>query len=152
MKLFDDHLIEEYQQWKKANSNSFNWWSYVNMKADLQTALAFAKFFSPELIEKDGCLILEDRYEEKLFHDWKKACSDDKTSIEKLMNLYELNDFFHINVNDMEDEEGQVNALGNVLKYYWSMAFKQRYPNRNIIIDVFKEYDGQLFITVYEEL
>jgi hypothetical protein len=152
MKLFDDELIEEYQQWKKANPNSFNWWSYVNLKADLQTALAFAKFFSPELIEIDGCLILKDRYDEVLFHDWKKACGNDKTSIEKMMNLYELNDFFHINVNEMEDDEEQVKVLGDVLKHYWSMAFKQGYPNRNIIIDVFMEYDGQLFITVYENL
>ena len=44
MNLFNDDLIKEYQEWKKANPNSFNWGSDVNLKADLQTALGFAKF------------------------------------------------------------------------------------------------------------
>jgi hypothetical protein len=152
VKLFDDDLIKEYTQWKDANPKAFNWWNYVNMKADLQTALAFAKFFSPELIEIDGCLILKDKYDEQLFKDWVDECKNDKTCIEKMMNLYELNDFFHINRNEMEDEERQLEALGDVLKHFWSMSFKQHYPNRNIIIEVSKEIDEQLFITVYEQL
>lgn len=151
MNLFEDDLIKEYQEWKLANPNSFNWWSYVNLKADLQTALAFAKFFSPELIEKEDCLILKDRYEDGLFNSWMEDCQGNKTEIEKMMNLYELNDFFHINRKD-DEEEIQLRALGEVLKHFWSMTFKLNYPNRNIVIEVFEEYDEQLFITVFEQL
>jgi hypothetical protein len=151
LKLFDDDLIKEYQEWRGANPESFSWWSYVNMKSDLQTALAFAKFFSPELIEIEGCLILKDKYDEALFKDWVDECKDDKTCIEKMMNIYELNDFFHINRNETEYEDRQFEALGDVLKHFWSMSFKHNYPNRNIIIDVFKEMDERLFITVYEQ-
>lgn len=149
--MFNDDLIAEFQEWKGANPN-FTWWSYINLKADLQTALGFAKFFSPELIENDGCLILKDKYEEELFVSWSENCNGDKTAIEKMMNLYELSDFFHINRNEAEDEEAQINALGEVLKHFWSMAFKQKYSSRNIVVEVFKEFDDQLFITVYERV
>jgi len=152
MNLFNDELIREYQEWKKANPNSFNWWSYVNLKADLQTALGFAKFFSPQLLEVDGCLILKDKFQKELLESWKEQFKDDKTSIEKMMNLYEVNDFFHINRNENEDEDAQVQVLGEVLKHFWSMTFKQNFPKRNIAVHVFKEYDEQLFITVYEEV
>ena len=69
-----------------------------------------------------------------------------------MMNLYEVNDFFHINRNENEDEDTQVQILGEVLKHFWSMSFKQNFPKRNIAVHVFKEYDEQLFITVYEEV
>lgn len=133
MNLFEDDLIREYQEWKTANPNSFNWGSYVNVKADLHTALTFAKFYSPELFEKEGCLILNDRYDEGLFNSWMEECQGNKTTIEKMMNLYELNDFFHI-IRKEDEEDIQLRALGEVLKQFWSMTFKLNYPNRNILV------------------
>ncbi|MCR3759764.1 hypothetical protein KYB31_12350 [Clostridium felsineum] len=56
MGLFKDTIIEEYKIWKEANPNNFTWWNYVNMKADITTALAFGGFFYGELIEHDGCI------------------------------------------------------------------------------------------------
>lgn len=153
MELFNEDLIKEFIENKEANRNSFTWWQFVNLKSDLQTALGFAKFFYPEIVEIDGCFILKDKFEERVFKDWKKECKDDRTCIEKMMNLYEIADFFHINTtfDEDEDEEEQVKALGNVLKLFWSMSFKDRFPERKIVVDVFEEYDEQLFITVYEE-
>jgi hypothetical protein len=153
MNLFEDELVKEFMEWKNANSNTFTWWNFVNMKADLQTALGFAKFFYPEIIEIDGCFILKDKYDKRIFDAWKAECNDDKTCIEKMMNLYEVADFFHMNTtfDKEEDEEEQIKALGNVLKLFWSMSFKERFPDRKIFVDVFEEYDDQLFITVYEE-
>lgn len=150
MFLFQDDLVNEYSEFKKANPNSFNWWSYVNMKSDLQTALGFAKLFYPEVVEIEDCLILKDRYSHELYNQWKSK-SNDKTTIEKMMNLYQINDFFHINRNQDEDEESQQIAFGKVLQHFWEQSFKERFPNRIIKAKVFEEY-GDLFITVYEYL
>lgn len=147
---FNDDLIKEYSDFKKANPDNFSWWSYVNMKSDLQTALAFAKFFYPEVIEVDNCLILKDRYFPELYHQWKSR-EDDKTTIEKMMNLYELKDFFHINRNEDEDELHQLKELGDVLQHFWTQCLKERYPEKQMAVKVFEEY-GELFITVYEVL
>jgi hypothetical protein len=64
MALFPDQTIKEYMDYKKANPNHFNWWSYINIKADLQTA--FAKFYYPEIVEEQGYFLLKDKYTEDL--------------------------------------------------------------------------------------
>jgi hypothetical protein len=150
MGLFEDDLVEEYMDWKKANPNNFSWWKYVNIKADLQTALGFAKFFFPDVIEVEGCFLLKDKFQEDIYNEWKSRCNNAKICIEKMMNLYEVKDFFHINKQDDENEEEQIKVLGDVLQMFWLMSFKHRYPNRNIKVSVFEEFD-ELFITVYEE-
>lgn len=154
MFLFEDNLIKEYSRNKELNKilnqGSFNWWSYINMKSDLQTALAFVKFFCPEMIEIDNCLVLKDRYVPELFNDWQSEYNDKKTT-ETMTNLYEIKDFFHINRNEDEDEEKQYEVLGKALQYFWSRSFKEQFPDRIIKVNLFKEY-GELFITVHEDL
>ncbi|SFE49748.1 hypothetical protein SAMN05216378_3329 [Paenibacillus catalpae] len=151
---FGEDLIKEFLEHKEANPNTFTWWSFVNIKSDLQTALGFAKFFYPEIIEVNGCFLLKDKYDEQRFQSWKDACNNSKKCIERMMNLYELADFFHINTtfDEGDDIQGQVKALGEALKLFWSMSFRDRFPERQIVVDIFVEYDDQLFITVYEEL
>jgi hypothetical protein len=150
MELFPDELIKEFNEFKNANANNFSWWNYVNMKSDLQTALAFAKFFYPEIIEVEGHFLLKDRYKDELFQKWKVDCENDRTSVEKMINLYELKDFFHINVNEDENELGQIVILGNILKLFWTMSFKQRFPDKNISVEIYEEWES-LFITVYQD-
>lgn len=150
MNLFEDGLIKEFTEWKNANPEKFSWWSFVNMKADLDTALAFAKFFCPDVLIIEGCFILKDKYSENLYKAWKVDCKNIKMDIEKMMNIYSIRDFFHINHKDSENEEDKIVALGNVLKYFWSMSFRQQFPDKLIIVDIFEEDDGELFITVYE--
>lgn len=154
MNLFSDIIVDEYVEWKKANPNNFTWWNYINIKADINIALAFAKFFSPEIIEHEGCLLLKDKFSIELFNSWKKECNKDKNSIEKMMNLYQLSDFFHININDNIGNEytQKLLALGNVLKHYWTVNFKYYYPSKSISVEVFKENDEEYFITVFESL
>jgi len=150
--LFDDNIVNEYIEWKNANPETFTWWSFINIKSDLQTALGFSKFFYPDIIEVEGCFLLKAKYSTAKFESWKKDCNNDKTNIEKMMNLYEVGDFFHINRNEEENEDIQIIALGDILKRFWSLSFKDRFPDRKINVSVFQEDDGALFITVYELL
>ncbi|WP_346354352.1 hypothetical protein [Azotosporobacter soli] len=142
----------EFMKWKEANRDSFNWWSYVNLKADLQTALGFAKFYWPEIVEVDGCIILKDKFSKEMYDSWKEDCKGEKTCIEKTMNLYQLRDFFHINTQDDGNLEEQIETLGNILLMFWNMSFKARFPERSIEAKVVRETDGELFITVFEDL
>ena len=150
MELFNDGLIEEYAEWKAANPDNFSWWNFVNMKANLDIALAFAKFFSPEIVSVEGYFLLKDKFSKELFESWKKECSCNKTNVEKMMNLYQVRDFFHINSEYTENEDEKIKSLGKVLQFFWEMSFKNRYPNKQIKIDVFEEDEGEVFITVYE--
>ncbi|KGR85322.1 hypothetical protein [Lysinibacillus odysseyi] len=148
--MFNDEINGEFMEFKDVNEGKFTWWSYVNMKSDIKTALGFAKFFYPDVLEVEGCFLLKDKFSEKHFEMWKKEYQGNNVNIEKMMNLYQVRDFFHINVEEDENLEEQIQALGEVLKIFWSLSFKNRFPKRKIIVRVFEEEDGELFITVYE--
>lgn len=149
--LFSEDIITEYSQWKKANSGHFTWWNYVGFNASIQLALGFAKFYYPEVIIKDKCFILKDKFDEKTFEKWKEDCGGDKTEIEKMMNLYNVDDFFE-EKTDFDDPNisKQIQSLAVVLKTFWNMSFKERFPDKSIIIDVFDYFDATS-ITVYEK-
>lgn len=148
--LFEDALITEYVKWKDANPDNFSWWNFVNMKVDLDTALAFAKFYCPDIIMIDGCFILKDKFSKILYDAWKADCKGDKMNIEKMMNIYAIRDFFHINFTESDNDDDKIVALGHVLKFFWDMSFKQRFPDKLINVDVFEDDDEEMFITVYE--
>lgn len=152
MELFRKEILQEYIMLEKANPNNFTWWNYVNMKADIKTALGFAKFFYPELIEVENCIFIKDCFSIKKYNQWKKVCNNEKITIEKAMNSYEIKDFFHINTNyeDVYIEE-QIQALGTILKKFWTLSFKERFPNRNITVDII-EVDKIVYITVFENI
>ncbi|SCM83042.1 conserved hypothetical protein [uncultured Sporomusa sp.] len=150
--MFKDDLIPEFIKWRNANPQNFNWWNYVNLKSDLQTALGFAKLYYPEIVELDGCILLKDKFSKELYELWKDECKGEKTCIEKMMNLYQLRDFFHRNTPDDGNLESQIKVLGDVLTLFWSMSFRNRFPGRSITVKVFEETDGESFITVYEEI
>lgn len=151
MNLFSDELIPEYKEWREANPDSFTWWNYVNIKHDIESALALAKFFYPEVIDRDGFFLLADNFSEQKFQSWRTECKDDKNCVEKMMNLYEIKDFFHINSPESESNHEQIRALGEVLKLFWSLSFKDRFPERVISVKIIEE-DSGLYITVIEEI
>jgi hypothetical protein len=151
MELFENEIVQEYGLWLKANPDNFTWWSYINMKADIKTALGLAKFFYPEIVEIDECIFIKDSFTYENYNQWKKVCNNNKIDLEKSMNSYEIKDFFHINT-DYEDKyiNEQIQALGNVLKKFWTLSFKERFPHRNIVVEIIE--DESLYITVYEKV
>ena len=68
--------------------------NFVNMKADIDTALGFAKFYSPELLEIEGYCLLKDKFSPNVFEGWKRSCQNNKECVEKMMNIYQIRDFF----------------------------------------------------------
>ncbi len=131
MELFENKIIEEYIIWQKANPKSFSWWNYVNMKSDIQIALGFAKFFYPEIIEIDNCIFIKDNFSSERYEQWKVVCNDKKT-LEKAINSYEIQ------------------ALGNILKKFWTLGFNERFPDMNIVVDIIED-DESLYITVFQD-
>lgn len=150
--MFNDGVNKEFMEYKKGNSGEFTWWDYINIKSDLKTALGFSKFFYPDILEVEECFILKDKFSKGIFELWKNECENDKVCIEKMMNLYRISDFFQINIDEDENEEEQVLALGKVLKIFWTHSFNDKFPNRDLVVEVFEEDDGELFITAYENL
>lgn len=73
LELFPDYINSEFKEWKDFNGENFTWWSYVNMKSDLDVALGFVKFFCPDIIIVEGCFLLKDRFFQDIYVDWKES-------------------------------------------------------------------------------
>lgn len=146
--IFQDELIENFMLYKECNPDNFGWWNYVNAEADIDMALAFAKFYCPDILIKDGYILLKDKYHEELFAGCKKSCKS-KKEVEQMMNLYSVEDFFHIKQDEIQNYEGKVVELGKVLKFFWELSFKSRFLEKQIQVDLFEQW-GEHIITVYE--
>jgi hypothetical protein len=148
--MFDDKIVEEFAEWKHANPDNFSWWNYLNLKSDLDTALAFSKLYCPEIICVDGCAFLKDRYDENIYLEWKSEIENDYTTIEKMVNLYSLEDIFQINSDTSDFFEEKIQAFGNILQFFWELTFEKKYPEMKLKVLISKEADETL-ITVYQQ-
>jgi hypothetical protein len=145
-------ILTEYIAWENANKGNWNILSYLNQFYDLNAAIAFSKLFFPDFIERDGCIILEIRYDEKIFNDWYKKFNGNCSKIEHQCNLYEVGDFFHINQSFSSEEiyDESVRELSKILKKSWEINCQLLFTNKKIIVDVFDQYN-RTYITLFSE-
>jgi hypothetical protein len=145
----DSSVLIDYDEYKSVNKD-WNITSYLNTFYDLNTAIAFSKFYFPDFIEVSGCIILACRYNEEIFMNWFKELKGDIVLIEKMCNLYELKDFFHINTSKYSEEEydKSLNIFGVILKKSWEINLKSLYPNKTFHVQLFEEENSK-FITIY---
>lgn len=146
----DKNILKDYQDFDKVNEN-WNIGSYLNIFYDLNAAIAFAKLYFPDFIEDRNCVILSIRYDVNVFEQWYYELKGNTSEVEKMCNLYELKDFFHINsVGYQGDDkyEKALDYLGIALKRAWEVNLDRLYPNRNFKVELFDEY-GSKFITFF---
>lgn len=144
---FDYSLLKDYKLFEQANVGNWNILSHLNFNYDIDAALSFSKFFIPEFINHKGCLILSFLFKEEIFDAWYKDSIGNKIIIEKMCNLYEVKDFFHINSDITHPNfESKIFYLSNILKHSWQLVLNDLYPDK-YIVDTF--FDDTYFITVY---
>lgn len=141
---FDEGLLDEYNLFKKANDR-WTILSYLTHKYTINDALALSKLFFPDFEEVKSCVVLSFLYNEKIFDDWYNEFKGEVANVEKMVNLYELADLFHINEKNFDEE--QLIALGNLLKKSWEINLKCLY-SRDFRVAFFEE-NGAYFITFY---
>ncbi len=140
-------ILNEYTDFEKVNSN-WNILSYLNYKYDTNCAVAFSKFFFPDFIEFKGGIFIGFLFNEKNVSQWFDEFGNDISSVEKMANLYEIKDFFHINDNENPEI---IEEFAKVLIRVWSLNLKELFPKINFQVKVFEEYDSS-FITFYRTI
>jgi len=146
-----ENLLPEFSELKTLNPETWDISEYLNLKYDINAAIAFSKFFFPDFIVKDGCIILGFRYSDESFKKWYKHYSGNISEIERTCNKYELKDFYNNNRNSNESLDlynKKIDELGNVLKKSWEINCQLLFPEKKIVVDVFDEYDTTR-ITLY---
>ena len=139
------NLLRDYTDFEKVNDN-WNILSYLNYNYDINAALSFSKLFFPDFIEENGCIVLSFLYNKENFNEWFDEFNGNKSEIEKMCNLYELKDFFHI--KDERNEE-VLREFGKVIQKSWEINLSILFPQKKFCIKVFEEYNS-LFLTLYQ--
>jgi hypothetical protein len=147
----DVDVLREYKDIKALNPNNWEVTDYLNLKYDMNAAIAFSKLYFPDFIEKKGCIILGFRYDEEVFNEWYEHFKGNVPEIERICNRYELMDYFSINRNSDEQLDfynKQIDEFANVLKKSWEVNCQLLFPNRKMAVEVYDEYDSTR-ITLY---
>jgi hypothetical protein len=140
----DNYLLPDFKEFDEANTD----WDinkHLNFNYDINAAIAFSKLYFPTFIEYKNCVILESRFDEAVFEDWYKEFNGEIKQIERMCNLYELKDLFHINSSD--ESTNKTKELGKILKMSWEQNLKILFPNRSIVVNLIDENDNN-YITI----
>ncbi|PQA53421.1 hypothetical protein [Siphonobacter curvatus] len=138
-------LLEDYSAFSSVNEN-WSILSYLNYKYDLNSALAFSKLFFPDFIINKGCIIIDFLYSSKNLDEWYEEFNGNVSLTEKMCNLYEIKDFFHINSEDESEEK--IKEFGGILQSAWKLNVAKLFPEINVIIDLI-DRDESYYITLY---
>lgn len=141
----DLNLLDDYADFHEINQN-WSILSYLNMKYDINSAIAFSKLFFPDFVVKDNCVILSFLFNSEIFEDWYSQMNGDISSIEKMCNLYEINDLFHINPTGAN--RNSIIELSRILKNAWELNLLNLFPERQMRVIIFDQYNST-FITLY---
>ncbi len=109
-------------------------------------AILFSRLYFPEFVEVNDCIILKERYHKSIFNEWFRALNGDITEVEKMYNLYEVKDLFHI--NDCNISEEKIQTLASLLSTSWEINLSILFSHRKFTVKVFQESDTT-FITFY---
>jgi hypothetical protein len=140
----DHGILNDYLKFQSVNPN-WNIGSYLNTFYDINSAIAFSKLFFPDFVEYRGCIILAFRFNQEICDKWFLELKGEISEIEKMCNLYELEDFFHINSNGYDKEKFPVilDSFGNILKKSWELNLEKLYSDRTFELQLFTEFESK---------
>lgn len=139
------NLLPDFEKFDAVNSD-WNIEKYLNYNYDINSAIAFCKMYFPTFILHKDCVILENRFKLSTFNEWYDEFQGEVPLIEKMCNLYEVKDFFHLNSENAEEQK--ILEFGNILKCVWQINLNLLYPERKMLVSIFKEEDS-MFITFF---
>lgn len=139
-------------------NNGFDLFQYAVWKCEIDGLISAAYFFSPDIIQFKGYILLKDLWgrEEKDYEqsiiDLQKQYANDKRMIEMHINTCSIGDFFVGSNNILMDDEKILEQFGKTLVYYWGKRAKELFPDKNIIVTLGNNLMGEygLCITMYE--
>lgn len=85
--------LSEYKSWNEQNQTSLSTYAEINMTSP-DLLIATISLFYPSFVEFDNCVIVEWKFDERIFNEWKQALHEDMRGVEFKMNYRLVSDFF----------------------------------------------------------
>jgi hypothetical protein len=126
--------IGKYIEWKNrwSQKDNIDIYQYISFNIHPDDILIIGKLLFPEIIEIENCILLKDNYDYFLYENLKKKYNN-SSEIEFEINKLYLYDLF-AHCTDITDDKLFKN-IGEFLQFSWSIYFKHKFPNKNIIIE-----------------
>jgi hypothetical protein len=156
----DTSILPIYQEYL-SSAPGIGLWTYLNMRADYDLAVAFSKLYWPDFVEVDDCVFLAEHFFPNNYAQWWKDLDGDKKRIEAMINLTAIWDLFMNSGAILERSSEEVDKLyshqlyvylGEVLVVCWKQALSKAFPNRQFVMDysdTIQDYGPT--ITFYQE-
>jgi hypothetical protein len=122
-----DMMFPKFRRWQQEFQNeSLTLWDYVTAKADIEIVGAAATLFWPTVIDREGCIILQNQIRESAFAQWRDYYQGDIPAIERMMNHVHLVDLF---VNSYDQESlTTLDFIGQIMARCWRSALHEQFP------------------------
>lgn len=100
---------------------------------NIETAIALAGLFCPEIIETDGCIFISEFYNDNI-DELKKHYKTTK-EIEMFVNSWSLQSL----LKDCEYLDYSVNYMdefAKAIQYFWQIRVDLLFPDRNVVVEI----------------
>lgn len=107
--------------------------NYISFNIHPEEVLILSSLFFPKLIEVEGCIFLDSKYDYENYLLWKKEFNNDRTAMEKMINHTHIYDIFSNCTDKIEDTIFE--QVGQLLQSSWSNFFCKQFPEKTIIVE-----------------
>jgi hypothetical protein len=117
----------------------------------IEAAISIASVFCPEIIEVGDYIFISEFYNGNI-DSLEKEFNKDRKKIEMWVNSWALADFFREAYDNSVDNDKILEEFGKAIKHFWSLRFRDLFPDRNIAVEIGDNMLGEtgLAVTVYQ--
>jgi len=124
--------------------------NHVANSYNIETAIAFAGLFCPEIIEVDGCIFISEFYNDNI--DELKKLYKTAKEIEMFVNSWSLQDLLK-NSEELDYSINYIEEFAKAIKYFWQTRVDMLFPDRNVVVEIGDGLMGEegLSVTMYQK-
>ena len=126
---------------------SFDPWEEIHDQGYADLALAFARMFWPTFVERQGCVLIEHRADDRAIAEALERLGGDPRAVEELLNRVSLREEMPIEDSEVEDETFM--EIGQVMQRSWRAALAAQFPGREFVVKLLDWEDDWHGPTLY---
>lgn len=122
-----------FQRWVAVNEAGYSLLDHLYGVGSIELAVCFSKLFWPDLMEREGAIILAEGFDVTVLDGWRRKVAGDRGALERAMNLRHMEDLL-----PGADEVSDANRLylGESLAAMWEARLQRCFPGRDFEVTV----------------
>lgn len=110
---------------------------YLQYEVGVAGVVALAEVAVPRLIEVDGLVLIESRYSEATFRNWREKLRDDRAALARTVNNFVVWDELRA---EGERDARSDDMAAEFIARCWRAKAAEDFPGRDIVVEVVDQY------------